>query len=242
MARGGQSATPPLFIVLALLITSLITASGCSGLSSAQKPPSSKPVPSSPAGTATLTASPSKLSFGNVTVGSNSTLAVTLNNSGTSNIAVSNVSLSGPGFDASGVSTGQIIPPGQTATLNVTLAPSATGNAAGSITVTSNAVDSTLTIALAGAGAQRGTSHSASLSWSTSPSPSVTGYKVYRASASGGETGTAAINGSVLDAGNSFTDTNVTAGATYYYVVTTVNSSNTESVFSNEISGTIPTP
>jgi len=37
-----------------------------------------------------------------------------------------------------------------------------------------------------------------------------------------------------------YTDSNVQSGTTYYYVTTAVNSSGNESVFSNEVSGTIP--
>jgi hypothetical protein len=39
----------------------------------------------------------------------------------------------------------------------------------------------------------------------------------------------------------SFVDLNVSAGQTYFYVVTAV-ASNVESAFSNEIAATIPTP
>jgi len=190
-------------------------------------------------GKATLSANPSSLSFGSVSMGSTSTLPVTLTNSGSANLTINNVSLSGPGFNVSGISSGQTLTPGQTATLSVTLTPSATGSAAGSVTLTSNASDSTLSITLSGTGAQA-VAHSATLSWGASTSSSVTGYNVYRATSSGGESGTTAINGSALISGSSYTDSSVTAGATYYYVVTSVNSSGVQSAFSNEISGTIP--
>jgi len=190
-------------------------------------------------GKATLSANPSSLSFGSVSMGSTSTLPVTLTNSGSANLTINNVSLSGPGFNVSGISSGQTLTPGQTATLSVTLTPSATGSAAGSVTLTSNASDSTLSITLSGTGAQA-VAHSATLSWGASTSSSVTGYNVYRATSSGGESGTTAINGSALISGSSYTDSSVTAGATYYYVVTSVNSSGVQSAFSNEISGVIP--
>jgi fibronectin type 3 domain-containing protein len=45
-----------------------------------------------------------------------------------------------------------------------------------------------------------------------------------------------------LVAGTTFVDNTVQAGQTYYYVVTAVDASGNESVFSNEISATIPTP
>ena len=43
-------------------------------------------------------------------------------------------------------------------------------------------------------------------------------------------------------AGPTFTDTTVQAGATYFYVVTAVDATGNESVNSNEVSATIPTP
>ena len=39
-----------------------------------------------------------------------------------------------------------------------------------------------------------------------------------------------------------FTDTTVQGGQIYYYVATSVNSSNVESSYSNELSAQIPTP
>jgi hypothetical protein len=95
---------------------------------------------------------PTSLSFGNTNTGASSTLAVTLTNSGNSNVTISNVSFSGAGFNPSGVSAGTILTPGQTATLNVTFAPAATGSVAGNVTVTSNAQNSPAIISLSGVG------------------------------------------------------------------------------------------
>jgi hypothetical protein len=190
-----------------------------------------------PAATMLLGANPSSLSFGSVTVGSNSVLPVTLTNSGNSNVTVSNVSISGAGFTPSGVSTGQILTPG-TATMNVTFAPAASGNATGSVTITSNATNSPMTISLAGAGAAPAT-FSVALTWSPSTS-SVVGYNVYRATTAGGEAGSSPINGSTLISGENFTDTNLVDGTTYYYVVTAVNSTDVQSADSMEVSAIIP--
>jgi hypothetical protein len=99
-----------------------------------------------------LSASPTSLGFGNVNTGSSSALAVTLTNSGNSDVTISNVSISGAGFNPSGVSAGAILTPGQTSTLNVTFAPAATGNVAGNVTITSNAQNSPATISLNGVG------------------------------------------------------------------------------------------
>jgi hypothetical protein len=189
------------------------------------------------AATYLLGANPTSLSFGNVNTGASSTLAVTLTNSGNSNVTISNVSIFGAGFNASGVSAGAILTSGQTATLNVTFAPAATGSVTGSVSVVSNASNSPASITFSGAGVQP-ISHSATLTWNASTS-TVIGYNVYRGTSSVGPY--TKINSSV-DATTTFTDTTVQAGQTYYWVVTAVNSSNVESTYSNEVLGTIPTP
>ncbi len=182
-----------------------------------------------------LTPSTTSLNFSNVTVGSNSSLGVTLTNSGSTNITVSNVTISGAGLTASGVSNGQIITPAQVVTLNVTFAPSATGGVTGSVTVTSNASNSPVSISLSGTGVP---AHSATLNWTASTS-TVIGYDVYRGTVSGGPY--TLLTPSPIT-GTQYVDSSVTAGQTYYYVVTAVASGNVQSAYSNQVSGTIPTP
>jgi plastocyanin len=101
--------------------------------------------------TPVLTTNPSSLTFGNTTVGTSNSLSVALTNSGTSNVNISNTSISGAGFTASGMS-GTILTPGQSASLNVTFAPSGAGAISGSVSVTSNAA--TAKINLSGNGIQ----------------------------------------------------------------------------------------
>lgn len=103
--------------------------------------------------TLSLSANPTSLSFGSVNVGSNSSQSVTFTNNGNSDVTVSNVSVSGAGFNATGVSAGQVVAAGKTASLSVTFAPSGSGSLTGSVTVTSNAANSPLTVALSGTGA-----------------------------------------------------------------------------------------
>jgi fibronectin type 3 domain-containing protein len=62
---------------------------------------------------------------------------------------------------------------------------------------------------------------------------------VYRGPVSGGPY--TKLNSSAVNA-ETFTDLSVTAGQAYFYVVTAVDASGTESIFSSEVSGTIPTP
>lgn len=73
------------------------------------------------------------------------------------------------------------------------------------------------------------------LSWTASISSDVTGYNVYRGSVTGGPY---TLAGSSTT--NSFTDTSVASGTTYYYVARAVIANNLESVNSNELSVTTP--
>ncbi len=189
------------------------------------------------AATYLLNASTTSYSFGNINVGSKGSMTATLTNAGNSNITVSGMTFSGIGFGASGVSSGSVIAPGQTATLTATFTPSAAGNASGNVTINSNAANSPLTISLSGAGAQA-VQHSVTLSWTASTS-TVVGYNVYRGSTSGGPY--TLVTGSPV-AGTSYTDSTVLAGQTYFYVVTAVDASGNESVYSNEVSAVVPTP
>lgn len=184
---------------------------------------------------AVLTTNITSLAFGSVSLGSTSVLSAVLSNSGTGSIAISNVTLAGPGFTISGISTGIILNPGQTDTLNVTFAPTATGSVTGSVTIASNASNSAVSIPLSGTSVQ-GEQHSVTLTWNASSS-SVLGYNIYRSGASSGPF--SRLNAS-LDTLLSYTDTDVQAGQTYYYEVTSVDSTNTESGYSNQVSAVIP--
>jgi fibronectin type 3 domain-containing protein len=152
-------------------------------------------------------------------------------------VTVSNVTIAGAGFAASGVSTGQILTPGQTATLNVTFTPAGAASVTGSVTVASNATNSPATITLSGTGVQA-VSHSATLSWVASTS-SVAGYNVYRSVVSGGAY--AKVNSQLITS-TQYPDSTVLAGQTYFYVVTSADSSGVESSFSNQASAVVPTP
>jgi hypothetical protein len=75
------------------------------------------------------------------------------------------------------------------------------------------------------------------LSWASSLSTGIAGYNVYRGTTSGGPY--VPINSGVVIA-STFTDLTVGSGTTYFYVVTAVDASTLESVFSNEVSATAP--
>jgi hypothetical protein len=187
------------------------------------------------ASTTLLNASQSTLNFSSVNIGGNSILPVTFTNGGNSNVTISNVTITGAGYTASGVQSGQIVTPGKTATLNVTFTPAGTGPIPGSVTVTSNATNSPASITLSGTGVQP-VSHSVTLTWTASTS-TVSGYNVYRSTVSGGPY--TKLN-STLIAATTYVDSTVQASTTYFYVVTSVDSSNVESANSAEVSVTVP--
>jgi len=74
------------------------------------------------------------------------------------------------------------------------------------------------------------------LSWIASTS-AITGYNVYRSTVSG--SGFTKLNSSLV-AGLSYSDSNVSSGATYFYVATSVDSGGDESLNSNQVSAAIP--
>ncbi len=102
--------------------------------------------------TGNLQANQSSLAFGSVTNGSNLTKQIVLTNTGAAAVQISAISVSGTGFSATGISTPATLNPSATATLSVKFAPTVTGAVSGSVTVTSNATGSPLTIPLSGTG------------------------------------------------------------------------------------------
>jgi len=81
--------------------------------------------------TGTLTVNPTSVTFGNVIVGANSSETVTVTNSGSGNVTISSVNISGPGVSASGLSSGVILSSGQSASVDVTFTASSAGSVTG---------------------------------------------------------------------------------------------------------------
>ena len=103
-----------------------------------------------------LIANPSSVIFGNVTLGSNKTVAVTVTNSGGSNVTISNAAATGTGFSFSGPTLPVTLSAGQTAAFNAVFTPAAAGSSSGNLTITSDANNPTLTIPLSGVGVSPG--------------------------------------------------------------------------------------
>lgn len=99
-----------------------------------------------------LSSSPASVNFGSLLVGSSGTVPVTLTNSGTASVTISAASASGNGFSISGLTVPTTLSAGQNTTFDVKFAPTTSGSASGSVSITSNAPGSPLTIALSGTG------------------------------------------------------------------------------------------
>jgi hypothetical protein len=80
--------------------------------------------------------------------------------------------------------------------------------------------------------------HSVTLIWDASPSP-VSGYVVYRSTEAYGPF--TQLNLTLPDT-TQYMDTTVKAGHTYFYMVTSFDTSNEQSLPSNEVSVAIPSP
>ena len=183
-----------------------------------------------------LSASPTSLNFGNVTVGTQSVLPIILTNTGTGSVTITQDTITGAGFSSSGLSLPFTLAAGKNTDVSITFAPTATGSVTGSASVVSNASNSPAVVSLSGAGVN---AHYVDLSWTASTSTGVTGYNVYRGTTSGGPY--TQLNSSLV-AGTTYTDSTVDVGQTYYYVATTVNSSGAQSGYSNQASATVPSP
>ncbi len=185
------------------------------------------------AATPTVSVSSNALNFGNVSLSNSSSQNVTLTNTGGSEVTISNLDIAGAGFNVSGIATGLILAPGQTATFDATFTPFALGSASGSATIFSNASPNVLSLSGTGV-APAG--HSVTFTWNDVET-AVAGYNAYSSGISGGPY--TRLN-STLNPQTSYTDSTVQPGNTYFYVVTAVDSNNIESLVSNEVSATVP--
>jgi hypothetical protein len=182
--------------------------------------------------TSQLLLNPAAVNFGNVDVGTTSTQPVTLSASGGA-VTISSSASSSSQFALQGASFPLTIPSGQSVSLNLAFTPSANGNASGTVSLASNASDSNAQEALSGVGITP--TYNVTVSWSASTSQ-VTGYNIYR----GVSTSSYAKLNSALNPSTTFTDSNVTAGQTYYYVATAVNSTGQESPYSTPVQAVVP--
>jgi hypothetical protein len=119
---------------------------------------STQNVPLSGNGTeAVATVSPAKVTFDRTLVGQNASPAlVTMTNSGSASLTVSDVSISGANADQFGVTsndctaTGVVLQPGQSCTVNVGFRPTSDGTKSASLVFTDNARTTTQSVSLSG--------------------------------------------------------------------------------------------
>ena len=183
-----------------------------------------------------LSISPASLDFGSVTLGSSASLTLTLSASQAA-VTISGAASGSAEFTLPGLKLPLTVNAGQSAPVTVTFTPNASGTANAAITFTSNADNSPAAVPVTGTGATAG-AHSADLTWNASED-AVIGYNVYRGGKKGGPY--TQING-VLESSTDYTDTTVSGGTTYFYVVKAVNAYYQESGPSNEVKVVIPSP
>jgi len=144
-----------LVVALALVILT-----GCQGISTSNpaQNQTQNPVPGP------LSASSTSLSFGNVQVGTSQSQSETLTNTGGTSVTITEAAFTGSGFSATGLNLPLTLAPSQSSTFGVVFAPAGVGAVNGSIAITSNATNPSLTIALTGSGTEAQTQGQLSVS------------------------------------------------------------------------------
>ena len=185
---------------------------------------------------ATLTISSTSVQFGNVSVNTPSTQPVILTSTGNAPVIVTSVSLSGAGFTLSGATFPVTLNPGLAVTLEVQFDPTVAGAATGSLTIQSNSSTNGMAVVSLSAS---GVPHRVDLSWEapSGSTVSIMSYNIYRLTS--GSSAYQLLN-SPVGSETTYVDSTVQAGATYDYIVTSLDSSGIESAPSNDVSATIP--
>jgi Transmembrane protein 131-like N-terminal len=96
--------------------------------------------------------SPASLNFGNAVVGSTLSQVLTITNTGTATLSITQVTESGSAFNVSGFSVPLNLNAGQQTTITVGFVPTSVGSASGSISIVSNASASPNSVGLSGTG------------------------------------------------------------------------------------------
>ena len=103
-----------------------------------------------------LTLSPASELFGSVTVGARQSQTVTLTNTGGSSVNVSQATVNGAGFQLSGITAPLVLNASQSTTFTIAFVPQASGSASGTVAISSDASNPSLTIELSGTGVAPG--------------------------------------------------------------------------------------
>ena len=103
-----------------------------------------------------LAVSPTTENFGSITVDSQSNQTITLTNGTGATVNISQVSVSGAGFKMSGITTPLALTASQSTTFTATFSPLTAGSASGTVTITSDAPNPSLSLPLSGTGVTQG--------------------------------------------------------------------------------------
>ncbi|PIT98374.1 MAG: hypothetical protein COT71_01025, partial [Candidatus Andersenbacteria bacterium CG10_big_fil_rev_8_21_14_0_10_54_11] len=191
-----------------------------------------------------ISLSAASLAFGNVEKDQSEQKTFRIKNTGSAALSVTTISTAAP-FSVSPVGP-LTVNAGDSATVTVTFAPTATGSASGAITVTHNASGSPKTISLSGAGTDappaaptnltaKPGNNQVTLSWTANTESDLSHYVIYRSS-------TASALGDSVGRANkpnmTFTDASLGAGG-YYYRIKAVDTAGNKSAQSNQASATL---
>ena len=182
----------------------------------------------------TLSVSPASMNFGSVNVGQTGQQNALIVASGGA-VTVTAASISNAEFSISGISFPLTLQAGQSQPFTVTFAPQQSGVTSGTASF-ANSPNSPVVVSLTGTGNNPPPPPSVTLTWDGSGSP-VNGYNVFRGTVAGGPY--SQLNSSLVPA-TSYDDMTVSAGMTYYYVTTAVNSAGQQSTYSNQVMAIIP--
>jgi hypothetical protein len=103
-----------------------------------------------------ITLNPTSVNFGGVAVGQSVGQAMSITNSGSGTLTVSNIAVAGSGFSITGATLPISLTAGQAANFVARMTPTTTGSVTGSLTITNNSSTPSILVPLSGAGTAQG--------------------------------------------------------------------------------------
>jgi hypothetical protein len=225
--------------ILVVLLISMVSALGCGGggAQSAAGSPAPSPTPTPAPSSASLSATPSSVGFGSQVLNTATTQITKITNTGSVAVSITQDTIAGSGFSV-GITTPINLNPAQSVNVPIVFNPAAAGTVNGSLVLMSNGA-TVLSVPLVGTGLAP-LAHSVDIAWDPSTSATLQGYNVYRGTVSGGPY--TKISATLATSTLLFTDTTPVSGKQYFYVVTAVDTSGTESAASTQVAVAIPVP
>ncbi|MBS1841096.1 MAG: choice-of-anchor D domain-containing protein [Acidobacteria bacterium] len=118
-------------LLLVVLLGSATVVGGCTGIVSASKP--------TDPGTGAIQLNPTTVNFGNISVGKQTSQTVTIANTGTASLNVTQATVSNSLFKVSGMTLPMAMSAGQSSTFTVSVTPAASGAINGTLTIQGDA-------------------------------------------------------------------------------------------------------